>query len=86
MKSITASGFSAQQDGQFLSAASYNTLQRTWEEATTDKETKASIQGVAAQMITFTYLFGSMLGGLVLKHADNLSKTRQQLRANRSFR
>ena len=84
-----ASGFSAQQDGQFvpsLSAASYNTLQRIWEEATTDKETKARIQGVAAQMITFTYLFGSMLGELVLKHADNLSKTRQQLRANRSFR
>ena len=29
-------------------------------------------------MITFTYLFGSMLGELVLKHADNLSRTLQR--------
>ena len=60
--------------------ANYKTLQRTWEvalEATTDTETKARIQGVAAQMIKFTYLFGSMLGELVLKHADNLSRTLQ---------
>ena len=56
--------------------ANYNTLQRTWEvalQATRDTETKARIQGVEAQMTTFTYLFGSMLGELVLKHADNLS-------------
>ena len=60
--------------------ANYNTLQRIWEvalQATTDTETKARIQGVAAQMITFTYLVRSMLCELVLKHADNLSRTLQ---------
>ena len=58
----------------------YETLQRTWEEAlqvTTDTEAKARIQGVAAQMTTFTYFFGSMLGELILKHTDNLSRTLQ---------
>ena len=62
--------------------ANYDVLQRTWEEAlqvTTDMETKARIQGVAAQMTTFTYLFGSMLGELVLKHTDNLSRTLQHV-------
>ena len=60
--------------------ANYDALQRTWEEAlqaTTDMEAKARIRGVAAQMTTFTYLFGSMLGKLVLKHTDNLSRTLQ---------
>ena len=45
--------------------ANYETLQRTWEEALQamqDTEAKARIQGVAEQMKTFTYLFGSMLG------------------------
>ena len=32
---------------------------------------------MAAQMTTFTYLFGSMLGEPVLKHTDNLSRTLQ---------
>ena len=40
-------------------------------------EVTARIQGVAAQMTTFTYLFGSMLSELVLKHTDNLSRTLQ---------
>ena len=44
-----------------------------------DTDAKATIQGVAAQMKTFTYLFGSMLGKLVLKHTDNLSKTLQHV-------
>ena len=60
--------------------ANYDVLQRTWEEAlqaTTDTEVKARIQEVAAQMTTFTYLFGSMLSELVLKHTDNLSRTLQ---------
>ena len=45
--------------------ANYDALHRTWEEAlqvATDMENKARIQGVEAQMTTFTYLFGSMLG------------------------
>ena len=60
----------------------YKTLQRTWEEAlqvTTDTEAKARIQGVAAQMTTFNYFFGSMLGELILKHTNNLSRTIQHV-------
>ena len=62
--------------------ANYNVLQRTWEEAqqaVKDTETKARIQGVAAQMTTFNFFFGSMLGELVLKHTDNLSRTLQHV-------
>ena len=58
----------------------YDTLQKTCEEALqakADTETKARIQGVVAQMKTFTYLLVSMLSELVLKHTDNLSKTLQ---------
>ena len=62
--------------------ANYNVLQRTWEEslqAVKDTETKAKIQGVAAQMTTFNFFFGSMLAELVLKHTDNLSRTLQHV-------
>ena len=34
---------------------------------------------MAAQMTKFTYLFGSMLGELVLNHTDNLSRTLQHM-------
>ncbi|XP_065903857.1 zinc finger MYM-type protein 1-like [Dysidea avara] len=58
----------------------YTVLQSTWEEAleaTKDSETKARIQGVASQMLTFKFLFGTMLAEMVLKHTDNLSRTLQ---------
>lgn len=60
--------------------ANYEALEMTWDEAisaTQDTETKARIQGVAAQMRSFEFFFGSMLGELVLTHTDNLSKTLQ---------
>lgn len=44
--------------------AKYETLERTWDEAITvakDTEAKARIRGAAAQMRTFTFLFGSVL-------------------------
>ena len=56
------------------------TFQSTWDEAIRvahDTETKARIQGVAIQMKTFHYIFGSMLGELILRHSDNLSSTLQ---------
>ncbi len=62
--------------------ANYETLERTWDVAITvtqDTEAKARIQGVAAQMRTFAFFFGSMLGELVLKHTDNLSRTFQHV-------
>ena len=58
----------------------YTVLQGTWEQAleiSKDSETKARIQGVASQMHTFKFLFGTMLAEMVLKHTDNLSRTLQ---------
>ena len=55
-------------------------MQSTWDEAIRvahDTETKARIQGVAIQMKMFNYIFGSMLGELILRHSDNLSSTLQ---------
>lgn len=58
----------------------FETLQRTWEEAlevVNDTETKARIRGVSAMMSAFDYMYGNMLGEMLLKHADNLSSTLQ---------
>ena len=35
---------------------------------------RARIKGVDAQMKTFDYLFGVMLGQTILRYTDNLSK------------
>ena len=43
-----------------------------------DTEMKARIQGIAAQMSTFDFYFGTSLALLILRHADNLSKTLQK--------
>ena len=42
-----------------------------------DTEMKVRIHGVSLHMNTFRYLYGIMLGELLLKHADNLSWTMQ---------
>ena len=58
----------------------YETLQATWDEAITivcETEVKARINGVAAIMQTFNFLFGLMLAERILKHTDNLSCTLQ---------
>ena len=60
--------------------SNYDALQSTWEEAidvTHDTEAKARIHGVSAQMKTFNYLYGAILGEIILKHTDNLSSTLQ---------
>lgn len=60
--------------------SNYEALQSTWDEAVTiakDTETKAWIHGVSFQMKTFDYLYGYMLGELILHHTDNLSHTLQ---------
>ena len=59
----------------------YVVLQDLWEESYSDvKDTdiRARIKGVDAQMKTFDYLFGVMLGQSILRHTDNLSKGLQQ--------
>ena len=55
-------------------------LQSTWEEVVEiarDTETKARIIGVAAQMKTFGFLFGTILSEMLLRHTDNLNHTLQ---------
>ena len=42
-----------------------------------DSETIARINGVASQMSKFNFLFGGVLGEMILRHTDNLSKTLQ---------
>ena len=58
----------------------YSVLQELWEEAkdkASDPSMKARIIGVQAQFRKFQYFFGVLLGELLLKHSDNLSKTLQ---------
>ena len=60
--------------------SNFGCLQETWEEAVEvvrDTETKARIRGASAAMNTFDFLFGCMLGEMILKHSDNLSSTLQ---------
>ena len=60
--------------------ANYAVLQETFEESidtVTDTEVKSRLIGVSAQMKTFNFFFGTLLGELVLKHSDNLSRTLQ---------
>lgn len=59
----------------------YAALQHTWEEAmdvARDTESKARIGGVSAQMTKFDFLFGTVLGEMLLRHSDNLSKALQK--------
>ncbi len=60
--------------------SNFQVLQQTWEESievVSDSETKARIRGVSSVMSTFDYLFGNMLGEMLLKNADNLSRSLQ---------
>ena len=55
-------------------------LQELWDEAldvSTDSEARARIGGVKANMKTFDFVFGLVLGQRLLAHTDNLSKTMQ---------
>ena len=59
----------------------YAVLQSTWEQAVDavrDTESKARINGVAAQMEKFDFLFGAAIGELILRHSDNLNQTLQK--------
>ena len=59
----------------------YKVLQELWEQAADvakDTETVARIQGVSSQMKTFEFFFGLVFGEMLLRHADNLSRTLQK--------
>ena len=58
----------------------YDVLMSLWKEAAAivkDSVTIARIKGVSAYMEKFTFLFGVILGEMVLGHTDNLSKSLQ---------
>ena len=55
-------------------------LKDTWDKTmklVKDSETKATIRGISVQMVRFDYLYGKLLGQLVLNHVDNLNGTLQ---------
>lgn len=65
----------------------YSVLQELWEESkdqASDPSVKARIIGVQAQFKTFRYFLGVLLGELILKHSDNLSKTLQSSKLSAS--
>ena len=58
----------------------YSFLQDLWQwslENCTDTEMKARIRGVETYMKNFDFVYGVLLGELVLGHSDNLSRTLQ---------
>ena len=58
----------------------YSVLQELFENCQSivkDTELKSPLTGVSSQMTQFGFLFGVMLGQLVLQHTDSLSKTLQ---------
>ena len=60
--------------------SNFETLKLTWEKDVSvvqDTEAKARIHEVSIMMSNFNYLFGKILGEMLLKHADNLSSTLQ---------
>ena len=60
--------------------SNYAILQDTFEQSkneVTDTEIKSRINGVSAQMTSFEYLFGTLLGECILRNVDTLSKTLQ---------
>ncbi len=59
----------------------YEALMDTWDEALLvvhDSEMKARIGGIISQMQSFDFAFGTILGELILRHSDNLSRTIQE--------
>ena len=55
----------------------FEVLLGVWEESKSsniDSETRAKIIGVEVQMLSFDFLFVLLLGSLVLRHGNNLSK------------
>ena len=63
----------------------YNVLNGVWEKAydiVKDTETIARIRGIAAQMTSFDFYYGLVLGDILLRHTDNLSRTIQKEHAS----
>ena len=60
--------------------SNYEALQLLWEESldfVKEAEMRSRIIGVSASMKSFDFLFGTVLGEMLLRHSDNLSRTLQ---------
>ena len=60
--------------------ANYTVLQALWDESlefVRDAEMRSRIIGVSTTMRSFKFFFGVVLGELILRHSDNLSRTLQ---------
>ena len=60
--------------------SNYEALQLLWEESldfVKEAEMRSRIVGVSASMKSFDFLFGTVLGEMLLRHSDNLSRTLQ---------
>ena len=65
-------------DALSATISNYSVLQSTWKTAldvARDTDSKARIHRASSQMQTFDYFFDVLLGELVLRHSDNLSRT-----------
>jgi len=61
--------------------SNYDVLLSTWDEAVevvSGTKCIARITGVAAQMRKFEFVFGAILGEMILRHSDNLSQCLQK--------
>ena len=59
----------------------YNVLNELWGKAcevVKDTETIARIRGAETQMVSFEFFYGLVLGEMLLRHTDNLSRTIQK--------
>ena len=80
IRSLCPTRWTVRADSLSAIISNYSILQSTWDNAlhvARDTESKARIHGVSSQMTTFDYYFGTLLGELVLRHSDNLSRTLQ---------
>lgn len=81
VRSLCPTRWTVRADAMQTIIKNYKVLQELWEQAAgvaRDTETIARIQGVASQMKTFEYFFGLVFGEMLLRHADNLSRTLQK--------
>ena len=78
VRALCPTRWTVQTDSMESIIRNYNTLQSLWDQAIDlirDTETIARIRGVASQMKSFNYFFGLVLGEVLLRHTDNLSRT-----------
>ena len=62
--------------------ANYAVLQALWDESlefVKDAEMRSRIIGISTTMRSFNFFFGVLLGELILRHSDNLSRALQGL-------